>query len=191
MINPYFEIITKEEDNFKDFLERVRLLDIFKEIFDTFPEMDLCKKIVKFITYAYSLESDKISTSGDRRVEKKRIFDSIGLKGKEIEELVLNLEAPSVIICIEKWLAFQDNDNFNYLVTLKENYVQQQRGSLLPTTDYNQKQKCVEHMNSLRKMIKEATSELIQNSEKLKEAHVEVRKAAKKHNTTGIEAFAL
>jgi hypothetical protein len=103
----------------------------------------------------------------------------------------------AIVKASQNWMRAQDSRQLEYLLTLQELYVQQQTAALQPlkkadgiNIDYDQKQKCMEHMTDLKKMIVDAESELQQNNPKLKQAYEEVRQARQKAPTTGPADYA-
>jgi hypothetical protein len=193
MINSFFEVTQYSGFDYAEYLEKLNILRIFEPIFKEYEDPDLCKKVIKYIAYTHSMESDKLSIGGDRRKEISKVFKDLQIANEYYEELVL-LKNTSVIKSVQRWMDYKDNRQIEYLFTLQNAYVQQQAASLkdiLKATsevDYDQKMRCIEHMTELKKMIKDAESELQQNHEKLKEGYKEVSKAAKK-NTASVEDF--
>lgn len=196
MINSYFSVVNCKDENFEDYLNVINLLRIFEPIFNEYEDKPLCKQIVMYIAYTHTLESNKISVGGDRRKECHQVFKDLIIDEEYYEDLVL-LKSDAVVKSVQMWMRYQDSNQIEYLFTLKNAYVQQQAAALnsLPKStgigiDFDQKQRCIEHMTELKKMIKDAESELQQNHEKLKEAYQDVKKATKIKNTVGPESFA-
>lgn len=193
MINAFFEVTQYSGFDYAEYLEKLNILRIFDPIFKEYEDHDLCKKIVKYIVYTHSLESDKLSIGGDRRKEVSKVFKDLKIPDEYYEDLVL-VNNIAVIKSAQRWMEYKDNKQIEYLFTLENAYVQQQAAALKDIRkatgeiDYDQKMRCVENMTELKKMIKDAESELQQNHEKLKEAYKEVSKAAKK-NTASVEDF--
>jgi hypothetical protein len=196
MISQFSEVVEHDEGDYKEHLDKVALLHIFEPIFDEYKDIDVCKKIIKFIAYAYSIYSSKISIGGDRRKEKSGIFKTLEIPVELYQDVVL-LNNMSIVKASQNWMRSQDNRQLEYLLTLEELYVQQQTAALQPlkksdgiSIDYDQKQKCIEHMTDLKKMISDAESTLQQNDPKLKQAYEEVKTAKQKIKTLGPEAYA-
>lgn len=197
MIDLFSEIVGFDGVNFVDHLERLGVYAIFDPVMvsDLFDDNVLKIKICQYIVYGHSIESRRITMGGDRRKELNDIFKFLDIDPKYYESVVL-MKSSSVVRSIQKWLEKKDSRQVEFLFTLNNAYVQQQAGSLadlrksdLINTDYDQKMKCINHMNDLKKMIKDAESELQQNDPKLKEAYQDVKKSASKI-TVGIETFA-
>lgn len=196
MVNLYSEIVNFDGVNFQDHLERVGLSFVFDPIIhcSDFDDNQLQIKVCQYIVFAFSLESPKLTIAGDRRTETASIFRELKLPDSIYGSLVL-LNHEKVLESAKRWMKKQDNAQIEYLFTLKEAYVQQQTASLQDLknssgeTDYVMKMKCIENMVELKKMIKEAESELQQNDERLKSAHNEIKKSTSKF-TIGVENFA-
>lgn len=195
MINSYFELVNSNDDDFEDYLSRINLYRIFESIFQEYDEMELCKKIILYIGHTHTLESNKISVGGDRRKECYQIFKDLKIPEDHYDDVVL-LKGTPILKAVQLWMQYQDSRQIEYLFTLQNAYAQQQAAALkdIPRSgggvDYDQKQRCIEHMTELKKMIKDAESELQQNHDKLKEAYNEVKKNTKVKNTIGPESFA-
>lgn len=198
MINLYQEITQFDGVNFHDHLKRIGAFDIFEPIFTSrfFDDNIVQIKSCQYIAYTHSSESPKLSVGGDRRKMLNAVFKSLGV-GDEFYQALVCLEHPAIVESIKKWMDKKDDRQLEFLFTLQNAYVQQQKASLemlkksdLITIDYDQKMKCIEHMVELKKMIKDAESELQQNDPKLKQAYEEVKNAAKKSQTLGVENFA-
>lgn len=193
MINPFFEIVNHSGFDFKEYLEALNLLSIFEPVFLEYTDMEVAVKIVKYIAYSHSLESNKLTVGGDRRKELNTIFKDLKIKDEYYDDCVL-LKNRAVIKSVQLWMQKQDNKQIEYLFTLQNAYVQQQTASLEPlkktdgvSIDYNQKMDCIEHMTQLKKMIRDAESELQQNHEKLKEAYNEVKKSSKRNTISPVD----
>lgn len=197
MINLYQEITQFDGVNFHDHLKRIGAFDIFEPILNSSEFNDNTEqiKVCQYVVYTHSMESPKIYVGGDRRKMLSSVFKSLSLDDKLYQPLVC-LESVEVVGAVKKWLDRQDDKQLSFLFTLQNAFVQQQTASLsvlrksTGEVDYDQKMRCINHMIELKKMIKEAESELQQNDPKLKQAYEEVRSASKKTNTLGIENFA-
>jgi hypothetical protein len=197
MISLYNEIISFDGVNFQDHCQRIGVFGVFEPIFSSteFDDNLLHIKIAKYIAFSHSIESTKLTISGDRRKEIRAIFKELDIPENLYDGIVL-LKSREVLKSVQLWMQKMDSRQAEYLLTLQNAYVQQQTASLdnlkKPdgvSTDYDQKFKCITYVNDLKKMIKEAESELQQHDPKMKEAYQEVRKMAIKH-TLSIENFA-
>lgn len=194
MINSYSEVVGYTGYDFIDYLNQINLYIIFEGLFTEYDDLELSKKIVRYIAYSHSIGSGKITIGGDRRKELHTIFKELQIEDKYYDDVVL-LEKEAVRKSADKWLKHQDSRQIEYLFTLQNAYVQHQAASLkdLRTAtgeiNYDMKYKCITYMTELKKMIKDAESELQQNNELLKEAYKEVNQKNKK-NTIGVENYA-
>jgi hypothetical protein len=197
MISLFNEIVNYDGVNFQDHCERIGVSYIFEPIFTStvYDDNELHIKIAKYIALTHSIESHKLTMSGDRRKEIHAVFKEFGIDDEHYNGIVL-LKDRDVVKSVQLWMSKQDNRQAEYLFTLQNAYVQQQTAALdnlkKPdgiSTDYDQKMRCIEHMTELKKMIKDAESELQQNDPKMKAAHQEVKRAAAK-TTLSIEHFA-
>lgn len=173
MIHPY-NVVTEHEGSYDNLFEVYSFLRIFKGVWDEYEDKETATKIIKFIAYGFSLESTKITVNGDLRKELTSIFYDLELDKEMLTEVVL-LENPTIRKACEDWLEKQGEPAYEYLMTLKLSYIQQQSAALSPlkkadgiTRDYDQNHKCIEHGRELRVWIKEAEAELIQNNPKMK-----------------------
>ena len=195
MVDPYSEIINHEEDNWQEFFERICLIDIFKPVIEAYGNTDTLKCVIRYIVYAYSVNSDKIILSMEWHKNKQQIFEFVLAKPEKgiYEELVL-LKSEAVLQAVCNWVDFQDSDSFKQLSVLRDLRVEMQISALSKIVkssgevDYDQKFKNAEYANKLKIMIRDLEAEQIQNNQKLKDAVKEV-KAVKSKFTVGPETF--
>lgn len=195
MINPYSSIINYEEDDWQEYLNKICLVDIFKElIIKHGADKSLLKSYIKYIVWSYSKESDMVILGNDWQQNKRRIFDAAGFK--PIEELLnstVYLHDDVVLRTIQKWMSFQDDATYTQLNVLKDLMVEMQisaNSKILKSSgeiDYDQKYKNACYVKDLRNLIKDLESELIQSSPKLKEGYKEVKQSVNKRNTRSTE----
>lgn len=196
MVNGFSEIINYEGD-FNDILDKYNFVRIFEPVIVEFQEKEVASQVIKYIAFSFSIESNKITVEGDRKKETTAIFRQLKIKEELYTDIIL-LQNRAVLKSVQAWCKFQDSAQLEYLFTLKEAYVQQQSASISPlkksdglNIDFDQKQKCIEHMAELRLMIKDAESELKQNDPKLKQAYKDIQQGLKKTNanTMGLETM--
>jgi hypothetical protein len=195
MISPFHSIISYEGDNWGDFLDRILLVHIFSPVIKEYQNKDTLNGAIRFIAYAYSVDSDKIILGRDWKKNKQEIFEFVLIKPekKSYEDLVL-LENKAVVETIHRWVDHQNNDTFTHLQVLKDLRVEMQISALSKIlkssgeVDYDQKFRNAKYADDLKQMIKDLESELIQNNQKLKDAVKEV-KVAKSKFTVGPETF--
>jgi hypothetical protein len=189
MISPYQSIIEYQDNDWQDFLDRYMLLDIFMPVLQKYGNPADAKVIIKYIVYAYSVQSDKIHLGVDWLANKKKIFEYVMAKPvKGIYEALVHLQCEAVLQSVRNWVDYQENEVFTQLQVMRDLKVEMQISSgtkILKSSgevDYDQKAKNIEHALSLRDKIKELEAELIQNNPKLKEAVREIRQTKTKVN---------
>lgn len=195
MTEAYSEIIKFEEDGWEEFLEQICLYEIFKPVISAYQDRDTLKRVIKYIVYAYSKNSDKIILGMEWQKNKQQIFEFVLAKPIVgiYEDLVL-LKSEEVVSTIHKWLEFQDSDTFKQLQVLRDLRIEMQlsaNGSIVKANgeqDYTQKFLNAEYAMKLKVMIKDLETELIQNDMKMKDSVREV-KTVKSKVTVGPETF--
>jgi hypothetical protein len=197
MISLFQEIISFDGVNFQDHCERIGVSYIFEPIFTStiYDDNELHIKIAKYIVLTHSIESQKLTMSGDRRKEIHAVFKELDISSEYYDGVVL-LKNASVLKSVQLWMDKQDSRQIEYLFTLQNAYVQQQTASLANllkpdglSTDYDQKFRCIENITELKKMIKDAQNDLQQSDPKMKESYQDVKRAAAKF-VIGPESFA-
>lgn len=182
----YQQITTYEEDNWQEFLNKICLVDIFKDLFEVVAKEDF-KYAVRYIVWCYSIDSDKIILGTEWYNNKLKIF-SLSELPQIYSESFLQLKDDRALKVINRWLEFQDRDTFTQLCVLKDLKVEMQLSANSPIKkssgelDYDQKFKNANYATDLTKKIKDLEMELIQNSPKLKDAVMEVKTAQRKNN---------
>lgn len=191
MVNPVKAVGEYKGADFLSYLEKLQIYDIFECLFQAYPnDIPLVQGIVKYIVYAYSLDSEHVIIRADWGTTKKSIFEYVMLPHGLYGDIVL-LESAAVAQAISNWLDSQDNAVYTELKKLKDLKRQYLDSLSKPVLDVSYDQKFTNAKNSqqLTVMIKELENELIQNSDKLKAAAAEVRSFRKK-NVVGPEKFA-
>lgn len=197
MINAFSDLISYEGDSWDDYLNKICLIDIFKDFLVLFKDKTSLTQAIRYVVYCYSKDSNLVILGDDWMQNKKRIFDKTFLPKEYYQDLVL-LENRIVIKTIQKWIDFQDNKVYANLCSLKDLMVEMRLSSnnnLKKTDginiDYDQKFKNAGYVQDLQKMIDNLEQELIQNDMKLKEGAREIKKASKKSNSIGVESYAV
>lgn len=193
MISAYSEILAYSGDEWEDYLTKICLIDIFKDLIPLFKDKEALTQAIRYIVMCYSKDSDCVVLGTDWVSNKKRIFDKVLIHKDYYQDLIL-LENGIVIKTIQRWLSFQDSAVYSQLIMLKDlqQEMQDSANSSIKKAnleiDYDQKFKNAKYVNELKIMIDDLEQELIQNNPKLKEATKELSKAKAK-NTLGLEAF--
>lgn len=195
MTEVYTALITYGQDDWEDYLERLTVFDVFKDLLDEYTDRDIFKSVVRYILAAYSIQSEWIITSTDWKTNKKKIFEGICVQPvvNLYEDLIL-LRNDTVRETVHKWMEWQDNDTFTQLQILKDLKAEMQLSCLsdikTPSNEinYDQKFKNAKYVGELSAMIKALEAALMQNDEKFKEAIKEIKPKGKQ--TLGVEHFA-
>lgn len=196
MINSQQELVSYEDDQWDEFLNRLDLIYIFKPILGLSTDASVIRGIVRYIVWTYSKSSDKIIIDMEWTRNKNKIFDDTDLH-LQWREMLVNLKSEALVSSIERWIEYQDEDIATQIITLKELKREMQISSIsdiqkgnTEEIDYDQKFKNAEYMIKLREMIKKMEAELIQNDLRLKTATKEIR-TTKSKDTLGVEKFAV
>lgn len=196
MINAYSSIISYQDDEWEEYLNKLALIDIFQPVINKYKDKNTLKCVIRYIVWAYSVDSEMIVLGDDWKSNKMRIWEAAQVSPIKnlYEELVL-LKSKEVVLTIERWLEFGDNDTFKQLKILKDLRIEMQLSCVsdIKTAsgqiDYDQKFKNAEYTIDLKKMIKDLESELIQNNVRLKEAVKDIKTASKIKQTVSPEIF--
>ncbi len=192
MINPFYSITTFEGDaDFEDYLRQLQLFDIFKEIFIEYQDKGTCVGIIKFIAWAYGLDSDMLSSNGNSWAKVSRdIFNKTELHKSFYEDLVL-LQSESVKSAIEKFLTYQNDENWTNYCTFRDlrfQMLSSATGDIKTANgteiNYEQKMKNAIHSITLLQMMNDAKETFIQNHPKLKASVEAFNKASEKTKVT-------
>ena len=210
MISPYQSILSYDEgdDFFDNHLKKLHLFETFKCLLQEFPQKEIFKGVVHFILYGYSLNSDMLQTTGltwDKLA--KKIFEKTELP-EEYYEQVAMLESDSVREAIDRWLIYQNNDQWTQYITYRDLRRQFLSASLFPLPkskkdedgegDFNKIKTLIEakmiaatNSESLLKMMEDAKQRFIQTQPKLKISISELNRVTTHKSTkTTEEIFA-
>jgi hypothetical protein len=198
MISAFKELTTYDGDEWQEFLEKICLIEIFKEVILEYnSEPGLVKCIIRFIVWAYSKDSDKVILGDDWLINKKRIYESADLPlTAEMENAILYYQDEAVLSAIKKWVSWQNNDAYKEITMLQDLRTEMQISAnsnirnAQAEINYDQKFKNAKYSIELYQMIKDAESNLLQNDPKMKDGYNEVKKASKGKINIGPETFA-
>lgn len=197
MINIFTELTKYDEgdDLFDEYLRRKHLFEIFKELLDDFPDKETFKKVVWFIMWAYSIDSDMLSTGGlDWSKLSERIFKKTGLDEKYYDG-VANLKSDAVRNVIQRFLTLQNDANWVQYITYRDLRRQLLSASLSDIKkstmeiDYATKMQCAVDSQKLLQMMNDAMKTFVQNNIRLKESVSALDKVINKKNTASVEDF--
>lgn len=215
MINNYSEVINYDEGDeyFDEFLKRVYLIDIFKVILEDYPNKETFFKIVKFILYGFSLESEMLTTNGlDWGKISLNIFKKIDLDEELYDEVGL-LGNSKVREATHRWVQLQNDENYSQFVSYRG--LRQQFLSVaalpMPPIEHTDpvtnkksvdldayakiksivegKMTAVENAEELLTKMNDSKSAFIQNHPKLKTSINTFNNVASKKNTATVEDF--
>jgi len=190
MINPLYSITTFDGIDFSDYLKKIHLYDIFIDIFDEYPEPETRVGIIKFIAWGYGLDSDLLSTNGNNWSKvSEQIFLKTGLETELFPDVGL-LESKSVQSAVQKFLRYQNDENWTQYCTYRDLRSQMLSSSLAAIKkssgeiDYEQKMNNAAHSQKLLEMMNEAKETFVQNHPKLKASVEAFNKATEKTKVT-------
>lgn len=215
MVIPVFDLTRYNGDDWEDYLNNVNLFYVFKELIRRYgADKAVCTSIVRYIVFAYSVDSDKIVLGMDWLENKKQILKSVGLNDKvdyteerfkedgdtykpSFYETIVLLQSPTILKTIKAWLDFQDNPTFSTLQMINDLIVEFRMAANSPIRkstgeiDFEQKRKCAESVIELLEKKRKVEMEFIQNNPKLKDAYREISNSLKKKraNAKGMESF--
>jgi hypothetical protein len=180
MIAPYNSIIKSEEEDFEEYLRKIHLIDIFKPLLEEFGDKDLFKGVVRFIAYGFSMDSDMLQTQGNTWGKiAERIYEKAGLPDdREQKDGVYNsvclLQSDNVLETIERWLLFQNEENwtqFTHYRDLRRQFLALSLSDMKKATgeiDIEAKMKAAVYSKDLLKMMEDARDAFVQNHPKLR-----------------------
>lgn len=190
MINPYIQIINYNEQDLNKYLEEIGVADIFKPLLKEFSDKALFKGAVKFILYAYSLESEVLHTFGNSWVTVyKKIYEKSGLPDNENTfDAVANLKSAEVRETIDLWIAFQNNEalvEYTNARDLRRHCLQQSQIA----DKIKERMEAIKYAKELLGIMDDAKSRFVENYEILKPSITALKKSKSK-NTLGPQDFA-
>jgi hypothetical protein len=198
MINPFKDLTTYTGTDWADYLDRISLLEIFKEVIEKYgAEPTYLQGVIRYIVWTYSKDSEKITLGTNWLENKKRIYADAYLPlHDDFRNDIIYLQDIAVLVTVKKWLQFQDDDTFKELIMLKDLRTEMQLSANSPLSNgnsginYDQKFKNAKYSMDLSLMIRDTELKLLQNDPQLKEAIQEVRRAEKSKISISPEYFA-
>jgi len=169
MINPYIAIINYDKPDLQAYLEKIGILYIFKPLLKEFKDPTLFRGAVKFVLYAYSLESEVLHTFGNSWVTVyKTVYEKAGLPDNDNTfDAIANLKSADVREAIELWLSYQNNEAFADYTNardLRKHCLQvSQTGDKL-----KERMDAIKYGKELLGMMEEAKAKFVENYEILK-----------------------
>lgn len=198
MISAYQDLINYEGDDFEDYLTTILLAKVFEELIKVFKDKkDDLRKAIRYIVWCYSKQSEHIILGDDWLLNKERVFKKSNLSEDYYKDIVL-LQNNPVVVTIQKWIEFQDNNVYANLCSLKDLMIEMRlssNSSIKKTDgvniDFDQKFKNAGYVRELQKMVDDLEQELIQNDMKLSEGVKELKRAGKKNSFISVEKYAV
>ncbi|MEO7048932.1 MAG: hypothetical protein ABI091_26755 [Ferruginibacter sp.] len=197
MVDPYHDIVSYSGDEriFDEYLKKRHLFDLFKDLLDEFPDVNIFFGIVKYILYAFTPSSDMLLMNGETfEKTSERIFKKAKLPQSVYGEVAL-MKSEAVQGAIDRWLQFGNEEEFTNYVnfrSLRREMLSSSVGSILKSTgeqDFEQKMKNAHHAKELLEMMKEALAKYVQNSPKLKNSIKAYDSIILNKNTATVEDF--
>ncbi len=110
MTNAYSSILAYRDDDWQEYLDNMMLYDIFEDVIIAYPNKQTLKCVIRYILYAYSIESDQVHIGVDWEENKKRIYEFVfAPQSKDLVDQLVYLQHPSVTKTIHKWLEWQES----------------------------------------------------------------------------------
>lgn len=203
MIAPFQSIIKYEEDDFEDYLKRVYLFDIFKPLLEEFGDPSLFKAVVKFIVFGYSMDSDMLMTQGNTWSKvSDTIYERVELPEDKdnpdgIYYQVCHLKSQAVREAIERFLIFQNDENWNQYIhyrDLRKEFLFLSLSNMKKATgeiDIEAKMKAIVYSKDLLKMMEDAKDGFIQNHPKLRGSVEALNKVNNNKNSRSPGSYAV
>ncbi len=198
MTNIYNTIISEREDEFDfiGYLQKVQCLYIFQPVFDKFQDITLAVKVIKFILYAYSPDSDLLMEKGgtwDKLA--KNIFNVVDIPTDYYDE-VWHLKNEAVRESVQNWLEFLNDDNWTNYITfrnLRSQMVQHSLSEIKKGDDLDIKSKmdAAKYAKELLDMMDAIKGNFVQAVPQLRPSIEALKKATpNKKDTTGPQHYA-
>lgn len=197
MVIPINDLIVFEEDNWEAYLKKICFWDIFEKLVEEyFNQPEVLRGIIRYIVWAYSLDSSKIALKRDWLKNKEEIFKYANLPKIVYEDVVL-LKSKTVLDTAKKFLTYQDEENFTNWAMINDLIVELRIAANSPIKkssgeiDYKTKQECAESVLDLLVSKERLEQKFIQSSPKLAAAYKEVQTEYQHHggNVMGIETI--
>lgn len=197
MIIPTSDIINYEGNDWQEYLDKMCLYDIFKDLVEEYgSDVDVLTGLIRYIVWTYSIDSSKIVLRQEWLSNKKRIFKAARLP-VSMEQDVVFLENKTILYCAKRWLNAQNEENYSVWCMLNDLIVEMRVAANMPIKkstqeiDYKTKMDCATYVIELQVKKAEVEQKFIQNNEKLKEAYKEVSHLNGKQtgNSFGLESM--
>lgn len=198
MIIPTNDLINYDGGEWEEYLKKLCLFDTFKDLCEEYSnEPEILTGLIKFVVWAYSIDSSKLVLRKDWVKTKKDIFKAAELPvfmEDEVVYLKIKIDTetlkPNVTLLhtIKKWLRLQESENFSNWAMLNDLIAEMRIAANSPIRkstgeiDYEQKRKCAESVLDLLVKKDEVEQKFIQNNERLKEAFKDISQVNNRQN---------
>lgn len=197
MTIPTNDLINYDGTDWEQYLNKLALYDIFKDLCEEYGN-DKCilTGLIRYVTWTYSVDSNKIVLRQEWLANKKRIFKAADLP-PSMEQDVVYLKNKTILYTAKRWLTSQNDENFSTYTMLNDLIMEMRVAANLPVLkstgeiDYKTKMDCASYVIELMVKKSEIEQKFIQNNEKLKEAYKEVSHLNSKQsgNSFGLETM--
>lgn len=197
MVNAFDSIVRLDEKaDFKEYIEKLYLYNIFKPVFDEYPDIETSRLVIKFILYGFSMESDMLMTAGNiwEKIA-KNIFTKLCLPDELYEDVCL-LKNVSVQMSMQRWVQFNNEENWSNFVTFRElrrQFISLSLSDLKKSSgeiDIQAKMDAATYARDLLKMMEDSRMSFIMNNPKLKGSVDALNKSMKQKETLGPQNYA-
>lgn len=197
MIIPTNDLINYQGDDWEQYLTKLCLYDIFKDLFEAYgTDKEILTGLMRYLVWAYSADSNKIVLRQEWLANKKRIFKIASLPNV-MEPNVVYLKDKVILYTAKRWLTSQNEENWATYCMLNDLIMEMRVAANLPVLkstgeiDYKTKMDCASYVIELITKKAEIEQKFIQNNEKLKEAYKEVSHLTSKQsgNSFGLETM--
>lgn len=185
-----YQLIKTYEGDFQDIFTKLRLMDIFKPVLEKF-DPPTAKKVIRFIAFVYSKESEFILMRESLRRVKDRCAKEAALPERLIPQVAyLQKEdeydsVPDMIRMVAtKYLAYQNepnNEELKSLYDLRNEMLQAAAMPVIKDEHYKLKYDCRQYATSLKKDIEEIEKKMRDEDSQLK---AQVQELKEKHKTS-------
>lgn len=196
-MNSIYNTITEEKEDEFDFiayLKKSGAYEVFSSVFEYYDGIIMAVKMVKFIAFAYTPDSEMLPEKGgtwDKTA--KHIFNAVDIPSEFYDDVV-NLKNEAVKTAAHEWLKFQNDDNWINYVTFRDLRYQMVKHSLSEIKkgeeiDIKSKMDAAKYAKELLEMMDATKNNFVQASPKIK-ASVEALQKSKVKDTIGPQHFA-
>ncbi len=203
MIQPFLALTKNTDEDFEEYLRNIYLYDIFKSLLEEFPDKELFKGVVKFIAFGFSIDSDMLTSQGntwgsvaDVIYEKTDLPDDRD-KLDGTYQAVCKLQSPVVLDVIERWLRYQNDENWTQYIhyrDLRRQFLSLSLSNMRKSTmevDIEAKMKAAIYSKDLLKMMEDARESFIQNHPKLRGSVDAMNKSVQNKNARSVGSYAV